>query len=78
MILRTIDGHEIKLRCGDRICSIKHPDLMGHIDAIEMHQSGVPSAIPYRLRWDDEQRATQVLGILGSIYGSDSAVRIAS
>ena len=55
------DGVERELiPVGTRVRHKRHP-FTGEVIAHEMHESGVPSAIPYKVYWDQEN-ASVVLG----------------
>ena len=61
---RPIDasGASVLLDVGQRIRSKQHPELTGRIGWYEWNKPGVLSAIPYRVEWDDEDMARQVIG----------------
>jgi hypothetical protein len=59
----TIDGVSLKLWKGDRIQDAKRPHLKGKIADIEWHDSGKPSAVPYRVDWDNEDLARRERGM---------------
>lgn len=59
----TADGVELTLWIGDRVQHIRHKHLKGYISGIEYNKPGVPSAIPYRIEWDSEDEARNLLGM---------------
>lgn len=61
------------LQPGDRVRHRKHPDLVGEVKCYEWTRPGVLSAIPYNVAWDDEQRASVVIGWFW-IYASDDSI----
>ena len=58
--MKTIDGQEC-LPIGSRVRH-KRTGLLGTIQHYEMHESGSASAVPYNVRWDDEDEAKRLLG----------------
>lgn len=51
------------LAIGMRIRHVRHPELIGEITDYEWQKSGVLSALPYKVRWDDDDRAYRLLGL---------------
>jgi hypothetical protein len=71
---RLMDGRDVELLPpGTRVRHKEHPELTGELVCWEYHESGLVSAIPYKVYWDDQARANAMLGIL-SIYQLDSQV----
>lgn len=62
-----------QLTPGTRIRSRRHPQLHGKIDGIEYAKPGCVAGIPYRVRWDDADRAYNALGMLCS-YQTDAGI----
>lgn len=62
-----------KLGPGAKIRHRRHHELTGQIKHLEMREPGVPSAIPYNVVWDDNERAFDLLGWFW-IYQGDGSV----
>jgi len=63
------------LPVGTRIRHTDHKTLTGRIVRHEYHESGKISPLPYLVHWDQED-ASRVLGLLGSIYPMRSEIEI--
>lgn len=60
------------LPIGTPIRDVRHPELTGRISAHEWARPGELSAIPYSVEWDDDGRASDVLGWFYNYAGIDS------
>jgi len=67
------DGSSALLQPGTRVRHRRHPELTGHVSRIERQRDGNPSSIPYRMSWDDDGRACDLLGWF-YIYATDHGI----
>jgi hypothetical protein len=59
---------------GTRVFDSRHPELVGAIEGWEMHSHGVLSAIPYKVRWDNEDLARSLRGMFYYWGAEDNTV----
>lgn len=67
------DGRDAMLSPGTRIRHRRHPELTGRVTRIERTTGGRPSGIPYYVQWDDDGRASDLLGWF-YIYATDFGI----
>lgn len=72
--LYTVDGEAIDIfPLNTPIRHKEHPNLTGRIIRYEFHESGAISPLPYRVEWDDDALAREVLGVF-RIYASNENI----
>jgi len=61
------------LPVGTRVRSVEHPSLTGRIHQYERTPTGMLSAVPYLIRWDDPEGARRLLGWF-FVYATEGSV----
>ena len=69
----TVDGEPVVVYpVGTRVRDKRFPELVGTVESLERHESRKISPLPFFVKWDDKDRARELLGLVSWYASADT------